>query len=51
MVTIRELTGALQHPILHQSSTHFTGLDHGPIEMLAGSANSIDLVVLLLLHI
>jgi hypothetical protein len=36
MVTIRELAGALQHSILHQTSTHFTGLDHGRIETLAG---------------
>jgi hypothetical protein len=37
MVTIRELAGALQHSILHQTSTDFTGLDHVPIETLAGS--------------
>jgi len=40
MVTIRELAGALQHSILHQTSTHFTGLDHGPIETLAGLGNA-----------
>lgn len=40
MVTIRELAGALQHSILHQTSTHFSGLDHGPIEMLAGLRNA-----------
>jgi hypothetical protein len=35
MVTIRELAGALHHSILHQTSTNFTGLDHGLIETLA----------------
>ena len=41
MVTIRELAGALKHSILlHQTSTHFTGLDHGPIETLAGLGNA-----------
>jgi hypothetical protein len=37
MITIKELAGALQHSILHQTSTDFTGLDHGSTEMLAGS--------------
>jgi hypothetical protein len=37
---IRELTGALQHSILHQTSTDLTGLDHGPIETLAGPGNA-----------
>ena len=40
MVTMKELAGALQHSILHQTSTHFTGLDHGPIETLAGLGNA-----------
>jgi hypothetical protein len=40
MVTIRELAGALQHSILHRTSTDFTGLDHGPIETLAGLGNA-----------
>ena len=40
MVTIKELAGALQHPKLHYTSTHFTGLDHGPIETLAGLGNA-----------
>ena len=40
MVTIRELPGALQHLILHQTSTDFTGLDHGPVETLAGLGNA-----------
>jgi hypothetical protein len=40
MVTIRELAGALQHSILHQTSTDFTGLDHGPIKTLAGLGNA-----------
>src|SRR5271170_2346316 len=40
MVTIRELAGALQHSILHQTSTHFTGIDHSPIETLAGLGNA-----------
>ena len=40
MVTIRELAGALQHSILHQTSTHFIGLDYGPIETLAGLGNA-----------
>ena len=34
MVTIRELAGVLQHSILQQASTHFTGLDYGSIETL-----------------
>jgi hypothetical protein len=40
MVTIRELAGALQHSILHQTSADFTGLDHGPIETLSGLGNA-----------
>jgi hypothetical protein len=40
MVTIRELTGALEHSILHQTSTDFTGLDRGPIKTLAGLGNA-----------
>jgi hypothetical protein len=40
MVTIRELAGALQHSMLHQTSTHFTGLDQGPIEALTGLGNA-----------
>jgi hypothetical protein len=40
MVTIRELAGALQHSILHQTSTYLTGLDHGPIETLTGLGNA-----------
>jgi hypothetical protein len=40
MVMIRELTGALQHSILHQTSTDLTGLDHGPIETLVGPGNA-----------
>jgi hypothetical protein len=40
MMTIRKLAGALQHSILHQTSTYFTGLNHGPIETLAGLANA-----------
>ena len=39
-MTIRELAGALQHSILHQISTDFTGLDHGPNETLAGLGNA-----------
>jgi hypothetical protein len=39
MVTIRELAGALQHSILHQTSTHFAGLNHGPVETLTGLRN------------
>jgi hypothetical protein len=40
MVTIRELAGALQHSILHQTSTYFTGFDHGLIETLTGLGNA-----------
>jgi hypothetical protein len=40
MVMIRELAGALQHSILHQTSTDFIGLDHGPIETLVGLGNA-----------
>jgi hypothetical protein len=40
MMTIKELAGALQHSILHQTSTDFTGLDHGPIETLSGLGNA-----------
>jgi hypothetical protein len=40
MVTIRELTGALEHSIFHQTSTYFTGLDYDPIETLTGLGNT-----------
>ena len=39
-MTIKELAGALKHSILHQTSTDFTGLNHGPIETLAGLENA-----------
>jgi hypothetical protein len=40
MVTIRELAGALKHSILYQTSTDFTGLDHGTVEALTGLGNA-----------
>ena len=39
-MTIRKLAGVLQHSTLHQASTHFTDLDHDPIETLAGLGNT-----------